>query len=105
MDTKKEVKWIDGRLWAEDCLAMELMGFADEFFKTENSADAVSFLQEWISELSDEVLEAHLKRLNPLILRCTREQRDPLDWKSCSMALRLSTGDSQPNWGVVRIRK
>ena len=74
MGTKKEVKWIDGRLWAEDCLAMELMGFADEFFKTENSADAVSFLQEWISELSDEVLEAHLKRLNPLILRCTREQ-------------------------------
>ena len=53
---------------------MELMGFADEFFKTENSAEAVSFLQEWISELSDEVLEAHLKRLNPFILRCTRDQ-------------------------------
>ena len=69
-----EVQWIDGRLWAEDCMAMELCDQAESMFGTTDSHEAMRLLYGWISQLPDKELETMLQRLQPRALLLTREQ-------------------------------
>ena len=71
---KPEVQWIDGRDWAEDCLAMELSNQAESMFGTTDCCEAMRLLYGWISRLPDKELEAMLQRLRPSALLLTRKQ-------------------------------
>lgn len=74
MKVNDEVQWIDGRNWAEDCMAMELCDQAESMFGTTDSSEAMRLLYGWISRLPDKELEAMLQRLSPSSLVMTREQ-------------------------------
>ena len=69
-----EVQWVDGRPWAEDCMAMELCDQAEAMFGTTDSCEAMRLLYGWIKRLPDKELEAMLQRLQPSALLMTREQ-------------------------------
>ena len=74
MEVNDEVQWIDGRLWAEDCMAMALSSQAESMFGTNDSCEAMRFLYGWISRLPDKELEAMLQRFNPKCLTTTRKE-------------------------------
>ena len=76
MSNDKQVQWIDGRAWANDCLAMELCDQAESMFGTTDSCEAMRLLYDWIDRLPDSVLEAMLQRVSPDSLIMTREQAD-----------------------------
>ena len=69
-----EVEWIDGRFWAEDCMAMELCDQAESMFGTTDSCEAMRLLYGWIGRLPDKELEAMLRRFNSKCLTTTRKQ-------------------------------
>ena len=74
MEVSEEVQWIDGRFWAEDCMAMELHDQAESMFGTNDSCEAMRLLYGWISRLPDKELEAMLQRINPKCLTITRAE-------------------------------
>lgn len=71
MTKNSEVQWIDGRPWAEDCMAMALCDQAEAMFGTTDSHEAMRLLYGWIGRLPDKELEAMLRRINPKALTTT----------------------------------